>query len=200
MILPAVAIGFHGCDQEVGERILSGKSEIRPSDNPYDWLGWGAYFWEGDPHRAKSWAEFLCDQPQASRSKIAKPFVIGAIINLGLCLDLTHAANLDIVRAGYHELSATYQLVGTPMPENAPAAGGDADLVRRFLDCAVFNYIHDTRKLEDKQPFNTVRAAFPEGGPLYAGSKISEKSHVQICVRDPKCVLGYFRPIWDRYA
>lgn len=41
MLLPAVAIGFHGCDQKVGEKVLSGSQEIRPSKNPYDWLGRG---------------------------------------------------------------------------------------------------------------------------------------------------------------
>jgi hypothetical protein len=200
MILPAIALGFHGCDQEVGERILAGKAEIHSSKNPYDWLGWGAYFWEGDPHRAMRWAEFLSENPQASRSPVRQPFVVGAIIKLGFCLDLTHASHLDIVRASYHDLKAASELMGTPLPSNQPAGKGDADMVRRFLDCAVFNYIHEARQQEGLQPFDTVRASFPEGDPLYDGAKISEKSHVQICVRTPVCILGYFRPIWERYA
>jgi len=29
--------------------------------------------------------------------------------------------------------------------------------------------------------------------------KFPRKSQVQICARTPACILGYFRPIWERY-
>jgi|GEM_PF-4176540 len=47
MIVPAhsIAIGYHGCDRKIGESLLSGKTAIRFSENTYDWLGHGAYFW-----------------------------------------------------------------------------------------------------------------------------------------------------------
>jgi len=200
MLLPAVAIGFHGCDLEVGEKVLSGAQEIHPSENPYDWLGRGAYFWEGDPHRAKAWAEYLRNNPAASRSKIKTPFVVGAIIKLGSCLDLTHSAHLEIVRAAYDELLETFKLAEKPFPENQPAGKGDADLVRRFRDRLVLDYVHEARQRDKKHAFDTVRASFPEGDALYEGAKITEKSHVQICVRKSHSILGYFRPIWNRYA
>ena len=55
MIVPAhsIAIGYHGCDRKVGESLLAGKSAIRFSENSYDWLGHGAYFWESDLTRAR---------------------------------------------------------------------------------------------------------------------------------------------------
>jgi hypothetical protein len=200
MLLPAVAIGFHGCDREVGEKVLSGAQEIRPSENPYDWLGRGAYFWEGDPHRAKTWAEYLRDNPAASRSKIKTPFVVGAILKLGSCLDLTHSAHLEIVRAAFVELDETFKMTGRTLPQNKPAGKGDADLVKRYRDRLVLDYVHEVRQRDKKPAFDTVRASFPEGEALYDGAKITERSHVQICVRNPQCVLGYFRPIWNRYA
>lgn len=200
MFLPAVAIGFHGCDRDVGEKVLTDAQEIRPSENPYDWLGRGAYFWEGDPHRAKAWAEYLRDNPTASRSKIKSPFVVGAIIKLDSCLDLTHSAHLEIVRAAFVELDKTFQMTGRTLPQNKSAGKGDADLVRRYRDRLVLDFVHDLRQRDNKPAFDTVRASFPEGAPLYAGAKITEQSHVQICVRNPQCVLAYFRPIWNRYA
>lgn len=200
MFLPAIAIAFHGCDEEVGEKVLSGVQEIQPSENPYDWLGSGAYFWEGDPHRAKAWVEYLRDNPSASRSKITTPFVVGAIIKLGLCLDLTHSAHLAIVRAAYGQLDEIFKLAGNALPENQPAGKGDADLVKRYRDRLVLDFVHEVRQRDKKPAFDTVRASFPEGEALYDGAKITERSHVQICVRNPQCVLGYFRPIWDRYA
>jgi hypothetical protein len=37
-------LGFHGCDQKIGERILGGKEpHLLPSEKKYDWLGHGIY-------------------------------------------------------------------------------------------------------------------------------------------------------------
>ncbi|MCQ6961543.1 hypothetical protein [Mucilaginibacter aquariorum] len=49
-------IGFHSCDKEVGLRLLNGTDELLPSDNPWDWLGPGSYFWEQDAERALQYA------------------------------------------------------------------------------------------------------------------------------------------------
>ena len=38
-------------------------------------------------------------------------------------------------------------------------------------------------------PLHTVRGSFAEGDPIYPGSKILQKSHTQIAVRDPTCIL-----------
>ena len=38
-------IAYHGCDRAVAERLLEGH-RFTPSQNDYDWLGRGIYFWE----------------------------------------------------------------------------------------------------------------------------------------------------------
>src|SRR3954452_1098491 len=54
---PSFVLGFHGCDKEVGERILCGEEpHLKHSEQKYDWLGHGIYFWEGNPSRAMDWA------------------------------------------------------------------------------------------------------------------------------------------------
>jgi hypothetical protein len=76
-------LGYHGCDPEFAEKLLNGDVPIddwRPSTNDYDWLGHGIYFWEYAPERALTWT---------NRPTAAKDGVIGAIIQLGNCLDLT---------------------------------------------------------------------------------------------------------------
>jgi hypothetical protein len=79
---------------------------------------------------------------------------------------------------------------------NEPAHSDDIDLVRRHLDCAVVNFVHLLREWERLDPFDTVRGVFTEGGELYPGAKIMAKTHVQVCVRDPKkSIKGYFRPL-----
>jgi hypothetical protein len=42
---PGLIIGFHGCDKKVRDAIVSGKLSLKASNNDYDWLGHGIYFW-----------------------------------------------------------------------------------------------------------------------------------------------------------
>jgi hypothetical protein len=76
------------------------------------------------------------------------------------------------------------------LPKNRKIA---ADLLLRPLDCAVINFLHQARIQRNLQPFDTVRAAFAEGGALYPGAGISAKHHIQLCVRRRSCIKGYFR-------
>lgn len=36
MKAPAFILGYHGCDREVGEAVLAGELELKPSTNLYD--------------------------------------------------------------------------------------------------------------------------------------------------------------------
>jgi len=53
---PAFVLGFHGCDRQIGEDVLAGTRVLTTSQNDYDWLGPGTYFWEGNPERALQFA------------------------------------------------------------------------------------------------------------------------------------------------
>ena len=97
-------------------------------------LGEGAYFWENSPERAREWAEFLKKHPPQPSRRIAEPFVIGAIIELGNCLDLTDATSLQIVRAGYEEFQRANVLAGAELPVNEPAHGHDVAPWRRIWE------------------------------------------------------------------
>jgi hypothetical protein len=191
---PGWILAFHGCDRLVGERILAGRNEVLVSANDYDWLGQGAYFWENSHDRALSWARFLKARP-LTRKKIKDPFVIGAIIDPGNCLDLSEAGCLDILRAAASEFFELTAAAGKAPPRNERGFRGDKDLVRRKLDCAVINFLHAVRRQTRQPAFNTVRCPFMEGGPLYQDAKITSRTHVQWCVREPKkSVIAYFRP------
>jgi hypothetical protein len=83
------------------------------------------------------------------------------------------------------------------VPVNRKAGPNDFDLVLRYLDCAVINYAlasMDRRSLGGGPFFQTVRGVFVEGPPAFPGAGIHIKSHVQVAVRDPACILGYFLP------
>lgn len=195
---PGLILGYHGCDAEVRGRILAGDQEVETSQNDYDWLGSGAYFWENSYVRAFEWAQF-----QQERGRVRTPAVIGAIIDPGFCLDLTEASCLDYLEKayfGYLEVRKMFGLHEFPHPKNQAAPDGDPDLVFRRLDCAVINFLHLSRESEaDKQPFNTVRCPFSEGPPVFPGAKIPSKTHIQWCVREPeKFIRAYFRPREDQ--
>lgn len=83
------------------------KPHLEPSDNPWDWLGKGIYFWEADPIRGYEWASTHCK----------------------------------------------------PVPA-----------------------------------FNTVRGLYQEADPVFSGSMIRAKTHIQINVLTPEeSIQGYFR-------
>ena len=89
-------LGFHGCDKSIVEDVLTGKINLKKSENNYDWLGHCIYFWENSPSRALEYAKSLKKYPQRSKNPINEPAVIGAIIDLGYCLDLTDYENLSL--------------------------------------------------------------------------------------------------------
>lgn len=188
----AIVLGYHGCDRKVGESILAGKSALKPSTNDHDWLGHGIYFWENNPQRAWQWAKFMSTSP-AFGGRVKEPFAIGAAIDLGDCLDLTESNSLAIVEASYQAFARMSRILKLPLPENKSSHSGDEDLVRRYLDCAVINNVHELREEKNLEAFSTVRAPFAEGGELYPGAKIQAKTHIQICVRASKQIRGVFR-------
>ncbi|MDP0499007.1 MAG: hypothetical protein Q7P63_02805 [Verrucomicrobiota bacterium JB022] len=185
-------LGFHGCDRAVGERVLAGE-HLQLSRNDYDWLGEGIYFWENDPLRAYHWALFIQQHPQFFKTRIDKPFVVGAIIDPGSCLDLSDQSSLTTLQRAYEVFREIRKMEGGELPENKSGFEGDADLIKRHLDCAVINFMHYFRQEEGLEPYTTVRGPFMEGEPLYPGAKIMAKTHVQITVRDPVAIRGYFR-------
>jgi hypothetical protein len=188
----AFVLGYHGCDRTVGENVLAGMEHLRPSDNDYDWLGSGIYFWENSARKAMDWARFCEKNPQFTRATIREPFVVGAIIDLGLCLDLLEAESISVVANGYKGLCESCDVAGIDLPTNKKFAG---ELILRRLDCTVLNYVHESREQQGEPAFESVRAPFIEGLPLYENAGFHERTHIQICVRNSQQIIGYFRPI-----
>lgn len=188
---PVFVLAFHGCDKAVGTQVLNGTKQLAVSKNDYDWLGEGIYFWEGNPSRALQFAKERAAGSKASKGSIKDPFVIGAVLDLGLCFNLMDAAALDELRIAYESLELFMsQDSTTPMPVN----DGGADRVRRKLDQATISFLHAMREENQLPAYDTVRAGFFEGGQLYPGAGFSQRAHIQIAVRNNDCIKGYFLP------
>jgi hypothetical protein len=181
-------LAYHGCDRSVAERLLNNKT-FRHSENDYDWLGSGVYFWEANPARALAWARHLKKIGKSGPARIREPYAIGAVINLGYCLDLISTNGIEFVKEAYLDFRHYMEQSGTPMPMNR---GGD-DLLQRYLDCAVINHIHSIIKRDRGKAFDTVRGVFLEGKRIYNTSGFYEKTHIQICVRNISNIKGVFR-------
>lgn len=179
-------LGYHGCEKSVGEEVLAGNTELTKSDEEHDWLGPGVYFWESDPKRALEWAK-----DKVSIGKYTEPFVVGAVIDLGNCLDLMSRDSLLTLKRAYEHLKVANEKAGHgALPKNI---GKKPDKVRRLLDCAVIKHLHTALKNEGADPFDTVRGLFTEGKPIYPGGGFQEKTHVQISVCSSTAIKGVFR-------
>jgi hypothetical protein len=52
----------------------------------------------------------------------------------------------------------------------------------------------DKKDFIGNKAFDSTRGVFTEGGPVFEGAGLFEKSHIQICIRNPNCILGFFLP------
>jgi len=195
--LPTFILGFHGCDKSVAEKVLKDKDTLHPSSNTYDWLGNGIYFWENNPDRALQYAKEIQKHPERCKEKIKTPYVLGAVIDLGHCLNLLDSKYLQIVKESYQILRSFHLSKNIPLPQNKPIGNSD-ELLLRKLDCAVIQTTHGFNDLLVKKgkrsySFDSVRGVFWEGEELYENAGFREKNHIQVCVRNPNCIKGYFR-------
>ena len=183
-------IGFHGCDKTTHDELLYNHASLKASRNNYDWLGNGIYLWEQNLERAWEWAKSGVKNP---KSHIKEPAVIGAVIDLGFCLNLLDSNYIAMLQAQYRILKSKMSITKQPMPLNKNITGSD-DLLLRYLDCAVIEDLHKEREKNGEIPFDSVRGVFFEGDPIYKTSGFMKQSHIQICIRNPNCIKGFFEP------
>ena len=107
--LPNLVLGFHGCSKSVFESVVYQGEALKASENEYDWLGHGIYFWEQNYQRAIEWAINRYGDDGA---------VVGAVIDLGYCLNLTDSFSAQILRNGYEILKIRCEAAEMDLPQN----------------------------------------------------------------------------------
>lgn len=186
MVSRSLVLGYHGCDDSLTRRVVCRETELHLSEEPWDWLGYGIYFWEDSPARALRWAE---DATRGSRRKIKSPAVLGAVIDLGHCLNLIDAEALAQIKMAHETYRRICRATDTKQARNRGPG-----LRARYLDCAVVETLHQLRHDQNRPAFDTVRGFFMEGNALYPAAGFRELDHIQICVRSPRQIIGYFLP------
>ena len=198
---PNLLIGFHGCEEAVKQKLIHSSNSFQISRKPYDWLGHGMYFWENNEDRAMEWA-----LEKQKRGEIDEPAVVGAVLQLGYCFDLLDSRYVNLLKNSYELMANSYKAVAKELPQNKSLRNDVYnDKILRILDCTVIEYMHsqiyeqykediNLKGFSDLKIFESTRCVFTEGGPAYEGAGIFEKSHIQICIRNPDCIKGFFNP------
>jgi hypothetical protein len=194
-------LGFHGCDQSVRDRLVTNPDVVMISRESFDWLGHGFYIWENNYKRALQWAE-----DKRKRGRLETPSVVGVVYQLNHCLDFSDSTFTDMIAEYYSAMKAEFLEFGNELPQNKDLPKDqNHDLILRELDCSVIEYMHlqiakefeydvKTRGFSLLKHFDTVRCPFTEGVPVFEGSGIRSKNHIQICIRNLNCIKGFFIP------
>jgi hypothetical protein len=138
--------------------------------------------------------DFARETARRRPNSVKEPFVIGAVLELGFCLDLTTTAGIEWVRIAYDSLARSAAAGGFALPANS------ADGLRRNLDCAVIRRLHSILDAQGLPAVDTVKGVFTEGDPIYQGAGFNEKTHIQIVVRSQRCIKGIFRVSGEHVA
>jgi hypothetical protein len=155
-----IILGYHGAKTgnaaEFARRLLLGEvglDEWEPSENEFDWLGHGIYFWEHSPERARRWVG-------------PAGIVVGAVIQLGDCLDLTDLYCTELLVKSHATVERSYREKGEKLPKNTVR-----ELKNRKLDCLVINHLTAI-----SAQIQTVRGAFEEGDEAFAGAALRKET------------------------
>src|SRR5687767_8771165 len=107
-----VVLGYHGCLEPTASNLLNGTvsvDEWAPSENSWDWLGHGVYFWEHSPQRALEWARAKAGRLPRRGGKRPRPAVVGAVIQLGRSFDLMNVAHTRELGGAYAQIKAFFE-------------------------------------------------------------------------------------------
>jgi hypothetical protein len=163
------AIGYHGTSRTVAQIVL--RDGFRFSRNAYDWLGDGVYFFQDAPNRAREWA---------AQRYGSDGVVIRSVIRLEDCLDLLDIQWNVFLEAAYTSLVDIAQQAGAQLPRQTSGA--------HRLDRAVVNHAVSFLAAQQGMPVRAVRGVFGGGQPVFPGSAILDRAHVQIAVRDASSI------------
>lgn len=139
------------------------------------------YFWEANPARG---LEFAREAIKRQGGDPTNADVVGAVIELGNCLDLLSKSSIDLLARAHKSYIKALDSTNEPLPKNTA--------YKRYLDCAIITRLHEMLA-EQNISVDTVRGVFIEGAPIYEGAGFFEKTHIQIAVRNPTCIKGVFR-------
>jgi hypothetical protein len=117
--------------------------------------------------------------------------VLASMIRLGNCFDLLDPDNLGVLSGFRLEYEKLEREIGS-----SPKANRNKS---KYLDCAVFQFAYAAFDDRD-DTVDSCRAVFvPSNQRLWSRSGVYRNAHIQLCVRNPDCILGTWlvKPLQD---
>lgn len=165
--------GYHGTSMDRATAII--ESGFNPSNNEYDWLGKGIYFWQDAPKRAWQWAQSTHpDNPAVVKSRLRLD---------RSCLDLLDIGYFPLLKTMYNGFITSYTQQNLTIPQQKP----DRSKAHR-LDCSFFNYVVKTFNSSSDYRIASIRSAFVEGDRIFPNSAIYDLTHIQIAILDSRLI------------
>jgi hypothetical protein len=201
--IPKYLLGFHGCLKSTGTKIKVGSDFIH-SQNKYDWLGHGIYFWENNLSRAIDWAKqsskkesnifkrwldrypnMLSKDAEQHAKDYFEPCVLGVVVDMiGNWIDLMDANHTQHLQKIAKDYIQSKQQLGQSIPNNKG--------VSRELDCDIVNHFVQEIQKQHNIVVDGVRGAFVEGDELYQSAGFYQKTHIQLSVRNKDRIIEVF--------
>lgn len=173
--------GYHATDAETVANVLHEK-HIKKSENWYDWLGVGSYFYQEAPLRALKW---LTQEKHEGTIEPSKAGLLCAKIQIREFIDLLEPDWVEVIARTYILLEEDTDKLATLRRWREKQAeykvGGEAGphpLDKYVIDMAVGSLIKGGRKV------NGVRAIFYDGKRLFENSHLLDRQHIQIAVHN----------------
>lgn len=181
------------------------------SNELYDWLGEGVYFWQSAPLRAWLWKRCL-QMPRKLRSKREDTVVLEYVA------DVDPAEWLDLLDVRW---TAVLARTGALIPELWRTAGtlddgsvlDEAKIVRlcrenarinapvrRYLDRAAIEHVSRSLERDHGMPIKAVRSAFQHLDRLYPYAAFRYGDHVQVAIRKSEHIAFANLEAVDGYA
>ena len=179
-----LVLGHHGTTVDRAVSIREGGFTI--TENEYDWLGHGVYFFERSPRRAMEWAR--------KRFSDREPCVMAAEIDFGKhgrnCLDLASREGLAVLEEYFQDFVTAY-------PREYVAGLKETCGYRQF-SCEVLNRFCLTMG-EVGWDIHAIRSVFEEGDYIFSDpdgvlptARLKKFSHIQIAVRECDAIRDFW--------
>jgi hypothetical protein len=180
-----LVLGHHGTTVERADAIKETGFEI--TENEYDWLGSGVYFFERSPLRAIEWAR--------DKYPHCQPCVMAAEIAFGRdgqnCLDLASREGLTALEKFFREFVFHFPREYVAGLKETPSG------YRQFSYHVINRFC--IRMAEVGWDIHAIRSPFDEGDYIFSDpdgifptARLRKLTHIQIAVRD----CGAIRDIW----
>lgn len=183
--------GYHGTTASAATIIQ--RDGFKLSENSWDWLGKGVYFFEAAPSMAWQWAVEFAER-QRKKGNDSTPALLSAVLDIERCMDLLDDVWDEPMKAAADELEKDGVLAQQHGLRLRSAKLSRAVIVSDYemplkayrnnsADCQVVNAVWGKAK-DAGFLASGIRAPFVLGKQLYSNSFFFDEGHVQISVVD----------------